>query len=114
MFNKYFNKDELGIENKEVSPKSAMLASGILGGMAVLVMLSILIFMLCKNHKQRLRTRVHLPLPISSDSSTSSTPPIYGTRTTIPKGPYKSSGFWGTLKKRFDPYSLSSTPTSMK
>lgn len=92
-----------------MSTKSAIMAASILGGVAMCVFLAILVVVM---YKGRARNR-RVPLALPSDASSSSTPPIYSTRMSVGKGAYKSAGFWGTLKKRFDPYSLSSTPTTM-
>lgn len=92
-----------------MSTKSAIMAASILGGVAMCVFLAILVVVM---YRGRARNR-RVPLALPSDASSSSTPPIYSTRMSVGKGAYKSAGFWGTLKKRFDPYSLSSTPTTM-
>ena len=110
LFNKYFNRKQEVSNN--ISSKSAIMAGAILGGVALIVFATILVVVMCRNYMQRMRHRIPIPLP--SDTSSSSSPPIYMNRKSLGKGPYKTSGFWGTLKKRFDPYSLSSTPTSMK
>lgn len=98
-------------ENLDVSTRSAIMAAGILGGVALSVFIAIFIVVKYRNHMHRNRRRIPLTLP--SDSSSSSLPPIYATRNVFGKEAYETSGFWTTLKKRFDPYSTSSSPTSM-
>ncbi|XP_064120626.1 mucin-5AC-like [Macrobrachium nipponense] len=104
----YFPSKDDDPDSLNVSTKSAILAASILGGVAMCIFLAILVVVMYRG-----RARRRKPLSIPSDASSSSTPPIYSSRVGSGKGFYKTSGFWGTLKKRFDPYSLSPTPTVM-
>ncbi|KAK4293732.1 hypothetical protein Pmani_033591, partial [Petrolisthes manimaculis] len=102
-----------------MSTKSAIMAASILGGVTMCVFLAILVVVMYKGRARFRRRRRRIPLSLPSDASTSSTPPpLYSQR--MLRGPsvgkggaYQTAGFWGTLKKRFDPYSLSPTPTVM-
>ncbi|CAL4077519.1 unnamed protein product, partial [Meganyctiphanes norvegica] len=98
------------------STKSAILAASILGGVAMLVFLAILLVVMFKNHVRphRRSLRAALPVNIPSDTSSTGTPPLYSSNVFTGRKGYKTSGFWGTLKKRFDPYSISSTPTTLR
>lgn len=107
--NDYFPIYDSDPDSLNMSTKSAILAASILGGVAMCVFLAILVVVM---YRGRARLR-RAPLALPSDASSSSTPPIYSSRMSAGKAPYKTSGFWGTLKKRFDPYSLSPTPTVM-
>lgn len=99
----------------DISTRSAIMAAGILGGVALSVFLAIFVVVKYRNHTNRHRRRIPLTLP--SDSSSSSLPPLYSNRSvtavTYGKECYQTSGFWTSLKKKFDPYSPSSSPTSM-
>lgn len=87
--------------------KSAIMAASVMGGAAMCVFLAILVVVMYRGRVRLRRT----PLTLASDSSTSSTPPLYvpRMRASMGKGPRQTAGFWGTLKKRFDPYSHTSS-----
>lgn len=91
--------------------KSAIMAASVMGGAAMCVFLAILVVVMYRGRVRLRRT----PLALASDSSTSSTPPLYvpRMRASMGKGPRQTAGFWGTLKKRFDPYSHSSALSVM-
>ena len=97
-----------------IATRSAIMAAGILGGIALAVFLTILIFVMYKNHSGKQRLRIPLPLSVSGDDSTSSTPPLYVKRPryAVTTRSSKNTDFWGTLRKKFDPYSLSSSSAS--
>ena len=98
-----------------IATRSAIMAAGILGGIALAVFLTILIFVMYKNHSGKKRLRIPLPLSLSGDDSTSSTPPLYVKRpryAVTTRSSSKHTDFWGTLRKKFDPYSLSSSSAS--
>lgn len=99
-----------------IATRSAIMAAGVLGGIALAVFLTILVFVMYRNHvgRRRRRLRVPFPLSVASDDSSTSTPPLYSTRTRSGIGTRSSAqtDFWGTLKRKFDPYSLSSTSAS--
>ena len=106
-----FDKDPNSLS---IATRSAIMAAGVLGGIALAVFLTILIFVMYTNHTGKRRIAIPFPLSLSSDESTSSTPPLYSTKIRSGIGTKSShhSDFWGTLKRKFDPYSLSSTSAS--
>ncbi|KAG7177873.1 hypothetical protein Hamer_G025550 [Homarus americanus] len=109
-----YNNDYIPVYDNDpnslnMSTKSAIMAASVLGGVAMCVFLAILVVVMYRGRVRFRRT----PLALSSNASSSSLPPIYSTRFSGGKSTSKSSGLWGTLKKRFDPYSLSPTPTVM-
>lgn len=99
-----------------IATRSAIMAAGVLGGVALAVFISILVFVMYRNHVSRRRRHLRIPFPLSvaSDDSSTSTPPLYSTRSRSGLGMRSSSqtDFWGTLKRKFDPYSISSTSAS--
>lgn len=98
-----------------IATRSAIMAAAVLGGIALFIFVLILAFVMYKNHlvTRRKRIRLPMPLPTPSNSSYCSTPvpPIYSTRGKISRSNYQSD-FWGTLRNKFEPYSLSSSTAS--
>ncbi|XP_018025115.1 uncharacterized protein LOC108680735 [Hyalella azteca] len=97
-----------------IATRSAIMAAGVLGGVALAVFITIFVFVMYRNHVGRRRLRVPFPVSIASDESGSSSPALYSNRSRLGLG-HRASGhtdFWGTLRKKFDPYSLNSSTAS--
>ncbi|KAF2366873.1 hypothetical protein FHG87_002365 [Trinorchestia longiramus] len=98
-----------------IATRSAIMAAGVLGGVALAVFIAIFVYVMYRNHVGKRRLRVPFPVSVSSDESVSSSPELYSTRSRLGLGGRTSNNrtdFWGTLRRKFDPYSLNSSTAS--